>query len=50
MSEMYLVCNGCGEIFHAMNYVAASEHGVVNPSTKSWCGDNGFILSDTREV
>lgn len=44
--DLYLVCNGCGQVFHAMNYTDAFQHGsAVNPS--EWCGESGFILTDS---
>lgn len=38
--EMYLICNGCGQHFHAMNYASAYEHG----NAMNWCGEKGFAL------
>lgn len=43
--DLYLICQGCGEWFHAMNYQQAYEHGLVD----NWCGSNGFLLSQKDE-
>ena len=45
--DIYLTCNGCGEVFHAMNYVSAFEHGSA--VTVEWCGQQGFTMTDTRD-
>ena len=48
MDDVYLTCNGCGQQFHAMNYVAAFEHG--SSVTVEWCGAQGFTMTDSKEV
>lgn len=45
MYDVYLTCNGCGQQFHAMNYVSAFEHGAQAPSTGDWCGAQGFTMT-----
>jgi len=46
--KQYLVCNGCGEAFD--DITAAHEHGVSDPQSKTWCGDNGFVILPESEA
>ncbi len=46
--KMYLVCNGCGEAFDDIQ--AAHQHGASDPQSKTWCGDDGFVILPESEA
>lgn len=46
--KLYLVCNGCGEACDSIE--TAREHGVRNPQSLVWCGDDGFVIQSESEA
>jgi hypothetical protein len=46
--KMYLVCRGCGEACDDIG--TARDHGVSNPQSKTWCGEDGFDILPESEA
>lgn len=40
----YIVCRNCSHTFDDIQ--EAFEHGATDPNTKSWCGDDGFDVTE----
>jgi hypothetical protein len=48
VEKLYLVCNSCGEAFDEIQ--TAHEHGASDPQSKTWCGDDGFVIAPESEA